>query len=137
MITITIKDDSVKFDPITPAHAHLFTALERAAATCQLSLVITCGREDHGADDPHTRGEAVDIRMADVPAPMIVRVRQALMTILGPAWTVLIEAPEPPTAAEPQLAGLVFVNRAATARHIHIQPIKGTRWPPAPEPVTT
>lgn len=132
---VTIKDASILFDPVTPAHVYLLSAAQRAAAACNISLVISCAREAHGHEDPHSRGMAIDISVAGLSAPMIVRVKTFLVEVLGPAWTVLFETPLPiDPVAEPQLVAHATVNRGATARHLHCQPVKGTVWPPVVTP---
>ena len=126
---------TVVLDPLTPAHARLISILEQVSQLCEVDLRITCGREGHGDTDPHTRGEALDVSVRDLANATIVRMWHLFRAMLGPAWTVLYECPTPPTTAA--LIGIAYVNAAATAPHFHLQPRKGTRWPPQPSiPVT-
>jgi hypothetical protein len=131
MFTVTIKDAGVRVDPLTEVHVHLLAAFDRAASACQVPLVITCGREDHPPGDVHTLGQAFDVSVRGLSAPMIVHVKGFLEATLGPLWTVLFECPpeDAPTADEPQLTPIVTINRGATARHLHCQTKKGTIWP--------
>lgn len=130
---VSIKDSSVTFDPVTEAHTWMIAALTRACGTCNVALVVSCAREAHGVGDPHTRGQAVDVSVHNLSAPMIVRVREYLMQLLGPGWTVLFETPDAIDATkEPQLVQIATINRGATARHLHIQPVKGTTFPATP-----
>jgi hypothetical protein len=108
-------------------------ALLYAASLCDSSLVITCGLEGHPPNDPHTRGEALDVSVHGFAPALIRALHDALATYLGPAFTVLFEAPELP--ADPDLQHLVYLNKAASGPHLHLQPRKGTVWPP-PAPGT-
>lgn len=129
--TVSIKDDSIRFDPLTEAHAWMLAALVRVCQACAVTLEVTCAREGHPQSDPHTRGQALDLSVTHLSAPMIVRVYAQLQEILGPAWTVLLETPDPiDPVREPQLVRIATLNRGATARHLHIQPRIGTVWPP-------
>lgn len=130
MFTVTIKDSSVRLDPLTEVHVHLLAALERTATACQTNLVVTCGREDHPLDDVHALGHALDVSVHGLSASLIVRVKSWLEQILGPPWTVLFECPAAPTVNEPQLISIATINKGASARHFHLQPKKGTIWPP-------
>lgn len=136
IFTVTTKDATVTLDPMTAFHAHVIGVLERAADMCQVSLVISCGREDHPPEDPHTKGYALDIR---VPAPAnpakIIALLSFLRSTLGSLFTVLYETPVQPV--EPQLQAIATVNPGATAPHFHIQPVKGTIWPPLAPVLTT
>jgi hypothetical protein len=118
-----------RWDVPTSAGVHILAALDRAAPVCRLSLEITCGTGEHPPGDPHTRGEAFDVSVAGIPPSVIVQLKTYLENILGSAFTVLYECPTTPT--EPQLAPIAYINPKATGCHIHIQPKKGTTWPPA------
>jgi hypothetical protein len=131
LYTVSIKSDVVKLDPLTSAQVYMLAALADVAVQCATPLEISCAREEHPAEDPHTRGQALDVSVHGFTAPMIQRVYSALRTRLGPAWTVLFETPDPIDGMqEPQLLPIATLNRAATARHLHLQPVKGTVWPP-------
>lgn len=117
----------VQLDPPTAAQAHIVGMLTRAALVLRQSLVVTCGREAHAPDDPHTRGLALDVR-ADFDPIAVVQFKAYAATTLGPEWTVLYECPSMPT--DPTLAAIATVNPGATGPHCHVQPVKGTTWPP-------
>lgn len=120
--------DSVKLDPLTPALARLISVLEQAAQIVKRDLVITCGREGHAATDPHSLGMGLDVRTRDLPDGPLLALLAFLRTTLGPAWTVLYETPLRPAGVRGQAA---WVNAKASAEHVHIQPIKGSVWPPS------
>jgi hypothetical protein len=117
----------VSFDTIAPGGFRILEALNTVARRCARDLEITCGTEDHPADDPHTHGEAYDVSVAALDVPSIVMVRAELIVQLGPAFTVLYESPTKPT--DPRLQLIVWLNAGATAPHIHVQVKKGTVYP--------
>lgn len=120
--------DGVRCDPLTPTLAHLLWALDCAARIHGTDLTVTCGREDHDPGDPHTRGAALDVRVADLSPDKVLAVYKYLASTLGADFTVLYEAPNKPMDAT--LAKIVYVNASATAAHLHLQPRKFTVYPP-------
>ncbi|MCR4301781.1 MAG: hypothetical protein NUV51_09240, partial [Sulfuricaulis sp.] len=128
--TVSAKNDSVRFDPLTPCQALFLSILVQAAQVIRSSLVITSGREGHGADDPHSRGEALDVRVAGLTRSQLLKLLEILKVTLAIQgdFTVLYEVRAVPT--DPEVAAVAYVNPHATAPHIHLQPRKGTRWPP-------
>jgi hypothetical protein len=55
----------VQFAVIAPAGFRLLSALETVARRLRVDLVITCGTEAHPGTDPHSTGEAYDVRTHD------------------------------------------------------------------------
>jgi len=53
---------SVKFDKPTVGGACLLAALAWTAHQSPFDLMVTCGTEAHEPDDPHTKGNALDVR---------------------------------------------------------------------------
>jgi hypothetical protein len=121
----------VYFGAVTSAQIRMLTALDVAAMESGVVLTVTCAREGHGEDNPHTRGQAIDVRARNLDAPTVLQVHRRLMQILGPAFTVLYEVPRRPYGV---LADIAYVNPKATAPHFHLQAKKGTSWPPADVP---
>ena len=121
--------DGVVLHPLTPALIRLLAVTDQAVRVLGRDLTVTCGREGHSVTDPHTRGEAIDIRTRDLPEGTIFTLVNWLRTALGPAWTVLYEVKEKPNGV---LASMAYVNPDASAAHVHIQPRKNTSWPPSP-----
>jgi hypothetical protein len=117
----------VVLEPLTPALIRLIGVTDQAVRILGRDLTITCGREGHIPNDPHTRGEAIDIRTRDLSPGATVTLYEWLKVTLGAAWTVLYEVREKPDG---DLARIAYVNQGASAPHLHIQPRKGTRWPP-------
>jgi hypothetical protein len=52
----------VQFTRIAPAGFRILAALEHAARGLALPLTITCACDGHPASDPHTQGNAYDVR---------------------------------------------------------------------------
>ena len=56
----------VRFDVIRPAGFRILSALELLGDVRHIDFTITCGTEGHSPTDPHTRGEAYDVRSHDL-----------------------------------------------------------------------
>lgn len=105
----------VKFDVIAPAGFRILSALDRASVAFVHDITITCGSEAHPPTDPHSTGEAYDIRTNDLAPADVPELASYLTRALGGAFTVIIESPA--------------TNPKATGAHIHIQRKKGTTFP--------
>ena len=124
----------VRFKPgvdlrgLAPAGARLLAAVDFVAQAMGRDLTVTCGTDSHGADDPHTRGAALDVRVADLSDDQTLVAYDNLRKLLGHEFTVLYEVPEKPAGL---LAGIAYVNPAASGPHFHLQVRKGYRgaWP--------
>lgn len=129
MFVVTWKAGA-RWDVPTSAGVHILGALDRAAPVCRTTLEITSGTDGthSGPDDPHKRGVAFDVSVHGFSPGLVVQVKTYLEQILGSLFTVLYECPSTPT--EPQLAPIALVNPQASAPHFHIQPKRGTVWPP-------
>lgn len=118
---------------IAPAGARILSAVADLATRTSYDWELTCATEGHAAGDPHTRGEAEDFSLKPFPNSAAMAAGfKALRTALGPAYTVLLEYPEPPD--DPILAPLATVNPHATGPHIHAQIKKGTTTIPEEPP---
>lgn len=120
-----------RWDTPTSAGTRILGALDRAAPVCRTDLEVTSGTDGahSGPNDPHKRGVAFDVSVQGFSPALVVQVKTYLEQVLGSLFTVLYECPTSPT--EPQLARIASVNPEATGPHFHIQPRKGTTWPPA------
>lgn len=118
------------FPVLAPAGLRILAALDNAARHLNQTLTITSGSETRGraVTDPHMTGEAVDVSVTALLPAEIHTLYHRLKTALGPAFTVLLEAP--PHLNIPSLNTIVYRNDKATALHLHIQRKKGTTWPP-------
>ena len=72
-------------------------------------LTITCGRDGHGNDDPHSHGFAVDLRTHDLALGDRSNVRDEIAEMAGPEYTVILE------------------NPGGASEHLHFQ-IKREKW---------
>jgi hypothetical protein len=130
MFVVTFKT-GVKWDPVTSAGVRILAALDRAASLCSVNLEVTCGSEPmaaHGPTDPHSRGVAFDVAVVGMSPMVVVSVKKTIESYLGPDFTVLYEVNAVPS--DPVLQSVAYVNAAATGPHYHIQPRRGTVWPP-------
>lgn len=134
-MNVVISKPGVKFDRILPAGFRIIKALGVVALESGHTLEITCGTEDHGPNDPHTLGEAYDVRAAGFSADQVIDLRRRLISELGAAFTVLYECPSTP--ADFALATIAYLNAGATAPHFHLQRRNGTMYPPIAAPTTT
>jgi hypothetical protein len=116
--------------PPTAAGSRILGTLERAGRTLGFNVLVTCGTEDHPPEDPHTLGEAFDVRTLNFTPAEIVTLLHWLQAELGEAFYCQYETPTAPRSAI--LAALAVVNPAATGEHLHVQRAKGTVYPPAP-----
>lgn len=122
----------VRFDVIAPAGFRILAALDYAAQSCKVDLMITCGTDSHAMPDPHCSGEGYDISVHTLSAQQIADVKGCLTKVLGPLFTVLYETPKVPS--DPTLRPIATVNVKATGPHVHIQRKKNTVFPPTPDP---
>ena len=110
----------------TPATARLLWALDSIAQELDIDLTVTSAAENQGRlpTDPHMTGEALDIRVKDLPDETILKVYDRAVKLLPVlVWTVLFEGPTP--HKNPYLARVQYVNAKATGYHFHIQRRKG------------
>lgn len=124
---------TVRIEHLTPAGARILAAIAHVAMLLKVTLTVTCGREAHGATNPHTLGRALDLRTKDLSVPMVLRVFSLLRDLLGPHFTVLYETP---TKVRAGLEAIATPNARATGEHIHVQLKKGLIEIPADPPAS-
>ncbi len=120
--------DGVRLDGLRPAGIRILSAVDNCARVLGLDQTVTCGREGHGPNDPHTLGNALDLRASMFNADQVKKIKAFLEAALGTHFTVLYECPMIPL--NDALKGIAYVNPLATGIHFHIQVRKGTVWPP-------
>lgn len=125
---VRLKDASVVTSRLAPAGIRILAAIDHAAGICARDLILTCGNEAHPADDPHTRGEAFDVSVHGLADREIIALYVTLTSTLGPLFTVLYETPA--IQSNSALRQIATINPHATAPHLHLQPKKGTIFPP-------
>lgn len=61
------ENRDVRFATIRPAGFRILAALNDVAKDWPQDIYLTCGTEAHPAGNPHTLGEAYDVRCHDLP----------------------------------------------------------------------
>lgn len=118
--------DGVKFAPIAPAGFRILGALERTARRLSLSLTITAGTDGHPPGDPHTDGEAYDVRTHDLTDDQKRLVLKQTMLDLCDEQN-LMDTPMVTSGGLATMAFFGWIEHPQTdAEHIHIQRRKGT-----------
>lgn len=118
---------SVRFDVIAPGGFRLLAALDAAAKARPYDLTITCGSDSHPAADPHSRGEAYDVRTHDLPSEDAKA--QLLHDILAGMDDGPIEINPSPGLNTPHFFGWLE-HPHNPDEHIHVQVRRGVTWPP-------
>lgn len=118
----------VKFTPIAPAGFRILGALERTARGLNIELTITCGSEAHELTDPHTTGQAYDLRTHDLTNEQKQRVLACVLDELRDGIADVV------TETSGGLATLGFFgwieHPGTDAEHLHVQRRKGTIYAP-------
>lgn len=131
--------DGVDLSGLTPAGCRILAVVAAAPLVLGFDLTISCGREAHGPEDPHTIGSALDVRTNVLTPEQILALRNYCQGQLGPDFfTVLLEVPVAERAAlDPRLAGMVYIPSDPDAQHLHLQRRIGTNFggPSAANPV--
>jgi hypothetical protein len=117
---VTVKA-GVRFTRIAPAGFRLLGALERTARRVEIPLVITCACDGHPPGNPHTTGEAYDVRTRTLtPAQQALVLRETLLALSdGEA--------DAPTYAGAGVATRQFYGQLEVD-HFHVQRRKGTTY---------
>lgn len=120
---ILLKPGVVIGNP-APAGFRILAALEQASDEVGRALTITCGIEKHAPLDPHTLGEAYDVRSKDLLSSMLKE--EVLHWIL---FYCAGHAPDRPVPDDDGLGTKYFwgwiENRGTADEHFHIQRRKG------------
>jgi hypothetical protein len=127
MTPCLLTKDGVQFGRIKPAGFKILAVLQAATFIFDRDLTITCGTEAHPPSDPHSTGEAYDVRALNMADATILALHNYLRQHLGDPFTVLYETPQKPAGV---LASIAVVNPKASAPHFHIQRKAGTVYPP-------
>ncbi len=128
-MNVVICKPGVRFDVIAPAGFRLLGAIERAARSSGRDLMVTCGTEAHPATDPHSLGEAFDLRthgLTDLEKETLLR-RILLDVSEGPLVDPLMDASG--GIASRYFWGWIE-HPGEPAEHLHVQRRKGLTYPP-------
>ncbi len=112
---------------IAPSGVRIIGALERCAQVVGHDLVITCGSDSHGPDDPHSKGQAFDVRSHDLtPAQKTSLLSAMMQSLCGNA----------PDVVQPKDGGFVtqhffgwLEHAGADNEHFHFQQRNGVVYP--------
>lgn len=66
MVGVLFKDGVLPIGRLAPAGGRILGALDVMARRLQHNLTVTCADKEHGPTDPHTSGEAFDVRTHDL-----------------------------------------------------------------------
>jgi len=120
----------VCFTTIAPAGFRLLSAIETTARALGVTLTITCACEAHPPSDPHTHGEAYDLRTHNLSAAMQDAVLRRVLTACCD------ETAEPPDLLLPISGGLAtrqFFGQlervGQPSEHLHVQLRRGAVYP--------
>ena len=107
--------EGVSLDGLAEAGARIMSALEEASEMLEKDLTLTCTTGDHPPTDPHSNGNAIDIRTRDLEDAEKAWLREYLRIQLGRQFYVAQEMDDTP---------------GATAEHLHVQLRKGVVYEP-------
>lgn len=93
MTGIRFKDGVLPIGTLAPAGVRILAALDTVARRFSHDLVITCADKAHAPSDPHSTGEAFDVRTHDLDAATKAGVFHELMIEL--AITPIGDTPRP------------------------------------------
>jgi hypothetical protein len=116
--------------PIKPAPAgvRILGALDATARRLKLDLVVTCADKEHPPSDPHSAGEAMDVRLHDFDdATKRLVLREVMLELQNEGD--MLDAPIPTNIG---LATLHFYGQIEKpndpAVHLHVQRRAGTTY---------
>lgn len=119
--------DGAKFDRIAPAGFRILSAIEHTARVVGFSLTITSGTDAHIPPDPHSLGEAYDIRSRTLAPAQKQRVLRELMLRLSEGE---LDAPVETSAGWATKNFFGFLEKPGTTQeHFHVQRRNGRIFP--------
>lgn len=127
----------VDLNGLAPGGCRILSIAALAPLVLGFDQLISCGKEGHGPDDPHTHGDAVDLRTRDHSPLEVLQMISYYQQQLGTdLFTVLFEVPEAERASiDPMLQEYIYLPSDPDAQHLHLQVRKGRVFPIAPRPV--
>jgi len=124
---VIVKSD-VQFTRIAPAGFRLLGAIELTARRFGIEMMITCACEAHPAEDPHSLGEAYDVRSHDMSPAQKTLVLKAILEAAGDA-----DAGDVPVGAQGGYATSHFwgwlEHPGDPNEHLHVQRRQHTTYP--------
>lgn len=124
---VRFKAGVLPIKTLAPAGVRILGALDATARQLKRDLIVTCADRDHPPEDPHTLGEAFDVRTHDLPDDTKQTVLRELMLELQ--TDSLMDAP---IATSGGLATLHFFGWIESANqpgeHLHVQRRRATTY---------
>ncbi len=119
----------VSFAVIAPAGFRLLSALDVTARRLQITLTITCGCDSHPPADPHSTGEAYDVRTHGLTND---QKRQLLKSLMDELATDTHDVPLPASGGLGTLHFWGWIeNLGLATEHLHCQRRTSTTYPVA------
>lgn len=119
----------VILDGLAPGGCRILVVVAAAVEALGHDQTITNGIEGHPINDPHTRGDALDVKALELTDDEILAQHKYFVGQLGPAFTVLYECPPDDAPIDEPLKSIAYLSDGASAPHFHIQVKKGTTYP--------
>ena len=127
MAGVVFKSGVLPIGVLAKSGARILAELDAIARKFSHDIVITCADKEHAAGDPHTLGEAFDIRTHEWPDEHVTEVMLSLINQLGGTG----DLPRPVSSvAIPNFATTHFYvqyeNAGQPNAHLHVQRRNGT-----------
>lgn len=109
----------VTLDGLAPEGITILGAIDRAARTFNVDLMVTSAVRHADTDSMHSLGKALDVRTLNLTSEQIIALYWWFTVELGPSFIVLFESPNP-SQLPSELRAIVYYNPQATAQHLHL-----------------
>lgn len=127
---IRFKDGVLPIAHLAPAGVRILGSLDTTARRFGVDLLVTCADKEHPAADPHSTGEAFDVRTHDLPDEQKRMILRSVMLDLS-------DDGNPQDAPVPTSGGLATLNffgwiehPGEPGEHLHVQRRKATVYAP-------
>lgn len=117
---VRFKDGVLPIRMLAPAGVRILAALDVTARRLKRDLIVTCADRDHPPSDPHSTGEAMDVRTHDLDDETKRTILREVMVELQNDATM-----DAPIATDIGLATLHFYGQIEKpnqpGEHLHVQ----------------
>ena len=117
----------VVLDRLAPAAYVILDAIREASIRLGQELTVTCGNEAHPATDPHSIGEAIDVRSKPFGPDLKLKVLDTIMQVLAEWHGEAVVSLNDTQRATAQFFGQLE-NLGFPTEHFHIQRRKNTKY---------
>lgn len=119
---------------IAPAGFRILSALDVTARRLKITLTLTCGCDSHPANDPHSTGEAYDVRTHGLADD---RKRQLLKSLMDELSSDTNDTPQPASGGLGTLHFWGWIeNLGQITEHLHVQRRNNTTYLVVPSGAT-